>query len=302
VVRAFRTFVGIDLGGARGKTTAVARVTTDDQGLRTSAVVQHVGTRNHRQAPWYDDALIELAAELKGEAVIAINAPLTLPACIRCVEQVCPGQSGCVDPAVVWLNTAGTELLQATAVADLDRVAATPSSGFGSNAPAPRTSDRNRPLLTPYTHRPTAVYLRHQRQIQTRETLGQGSGPITARATHLRRAFERHGFALNRNLIEVSPRATVHAFFGERKARGYKRDADPWKTRAEIVERLATSLRFSERSGLSREQVLRNDHCFDAVLAAYTAFLWARDGWEVPPDLAHLAETDGWIWVPDGPS
>ena len=33
---------------------------------------------------------------------------------------------------------------------------------------------------------------------------------------------------------------------------------------------------------MAREDVLRNDHCFDAVISAYTAYLWARDGWELP--------------------
>jgi hypothetical protein len=49
---------------------------------------------------------------------------------------------------------------------------------------------------------------------------------------------------------------------------------------------------------MAREEVLRNDHCFDAVLSAYTAYLWARDGWEMPYGV--FAE-DGWIVVPPGP-
>jgi hypothetical protein len=138
--------------------------------------------------------------------------------------------------------------------------------------------------------------LRHARGIKTRETLGQGSGPITARATHLRRALTGHGYTLNENLIEVSPHATVHALFGHRKARGYKRDADPWETRAEIVERLSPTLRFAPTSCFSREQVLRNDHCFEAVLSAYTAYLWARDDWQLPQ--ADVFHGDGHIWAP----
>jgi hypothetical protein len=46
---------------------------------------------------------------------------------------------------------------------------------------------------------------------------------------------------------------------------------------------------------MAREDVLRNDHCFDAVISAYTAYLWARDGWDVPAE--HVAE-DGWIFSP----
>jgi hypothetical protein len=84
--------------------------------------------------------------------------------------------------------------------------------------------------------------------------------------------------------------------FGPHKAHGYKRDADPWETRAAIVEGLSESLGFALSSRLSREEVLRNDHCFDALLSGFTAYLWAKDGWEKPTDEAF--DTDGWIWAP----
>jgi hypothetical protein len=95
-------------------------------------------------------------------------------------------------------------------------------------------------------------------------------------------------------LLEVSPAATVAALCGTRVARGYKRDADPWVTRASILERF-TDLSFAPQSRMAREDVLRNDHCFDAVIAGYTAYLWARDGWESPTGV--FAE-DGWIFSP----
>jgi hypothetical protein len=103
------------------------------------------------------------------------------------------------------------------------------------------------------------------------------------------------GFELNHNLIEVSPRATVHALFGAKSARGYKRDADPWQTRVAIVEGL-DDLRFAPQSRLSREEVLRNDHCFDALLSGYTAYLRGRARWPLPPDPVFME--DGWIWTP----
>jgi hypothetical protein len=102
------------------------------------------------------------------------------------------------------------------------------------------------------------------------------------------------GFVLHRDLLEVSSRATVHALFGAQKARGYKRDADPWHTRAEIIEELG-DLGFAPSSRLAKEDVLRNDHCFEALLSGYTAYLWARDGWALPSD---VFAQDGWIWVP----
>jgi len=92
----------------------------------------------------------------------------------------------------------------------------------------------------------------------------------------------------------VSPAATIGALCGPRMARGYKRDADPWVTRASILE-LFQDLSFAPQSRMAREDVLRNDHCFDAVISGYTAYLWSREGWEVPTG---VFEADGWIFCP----
>lgn len=295
--RDYTTFVGIDLGGARGKTTAVARLQVTDA-ERGQAAVQEVCTRfrhaGGEETPWHDDALLDYVANLGPGVVVAIDAPLTAPACVRCQVQVCPGVEACEVPATIWLRTVGAEL-QAEAMGDLDRIAVIPSqSGFGRLAAAAPPPARHRPA--PYTHRCTEVWLHCDRELVPRDTLGHGTGPVAARAMHLRRSLAGRGYQLNQNLLEVSPRATVHALFGPRKARGYKRDADPWETRAAIIERLGDSLKFAFTSRLSREEVLRNDHCFEALLSAYTAFLWARDGWTMPDDPA-FAE-DGWIWAP----
>jgi hypothetical protein len=52
-------------------------------------------------------------------------------------------------------------------------------------------------------------------------------------------------------------------------------------------------LRLVRRS--EREEVLGNDHCFDAVISAYTAFRWARDGWAAPDG---VFVDDGWVVAP----
>src|SRR5262249_54901301 len=77
--RPFTTFVGIDLGGARGKTTAVAILTRRDD----MVAVDEVATRRVGE-PWHDESLWEYLSVLGPNAAIAINAPLTAPACVRC--------------------------------------------------------------------------------------------------------------------------------------------------------------------------------------------------------------------------
>jgi hypothetical protein len=53
--------------------------------------------------------------------------------------------------------------------------------------------------------------------------------------------------------------------------------------------------------GVWREECVQSDHAFDAIICAYTGFLWARDGWTVPEDFSAEAALQGWIWVPPEP-
>ncbi|ACY17914.1 DUF429 domain-containing protein [Haliangium ochraceum] len=290
--RPFSTFIGIDLGGARGKTTAVAKLALAPRG-ETGVAVQEVQTRHNGVEPWHDAVLVSYLREQPSRAALAINAPLTVPACVRCVLAECPGKETCAVPAVQWLYSEGQALAEEAFASDYDRIAAIPSAsayhGFSSGRAL-----KTKPRVEPYLHRAAEVALHYQRGVLPRDALGLGTGPIAARGVHLRRLLASHGYTLHEDLLEVSSRATVHALFDADKARGYKRDADPWQTRADIVEQLG-DLYFAPSSRLSKEEVLRNDHCFEALLSAYTAYLWARDGWRLPPG---VFDDDGWIWVP----
>jgi hypothetical protein len=276
VQRPFRRFIGIDLGGGRGKTTAVAEIRSAPSG----AEVVEVATRAGRQ-PWTDDTLAGRFGTSDPACAIAIDAPLTRPACGRCEVPVCPGMEACVDPAVVWLRTTGRQLVRQVAAETVG----------GSTRPQ-RVGAQAR--LAPYAHRATEVVMTYQRGLLPLSALGASNGAIAARAGQLRRRLRGAGYVLHENLIEVSPAATIGALCGARAARGYKRDADPWRTRAVILERFE-DLSFAPQSRMAREDVLRNDHCFDAVISAYTAYLWARDGWEVP---SGIVPDDGWIVSP----
>lgn len=250
-------------------------------GASGAAEVIEVATRSGR-LPWTDDTLIGRLAVPDPERVIAVDAPLTTTACARCVEPACPGTEACVDPAVVWLRTTGRALVGKMAAETV---------GGGSRS-IPQHSAQAR--LVPYAHRATDVVMTYQRGLLPLSSLGAANSQITARAGQLRRRLKGAGYQLHGNLLEVSPSATIAALFGVRVARGYKRDADPWVTRATILEKLG-DVTFAPQSRMAREDVLRNDHCFDAVITAYTAYLWAREGWELPTGV--FAE-DGWIFSP----
>lgn len=286
----FQSFIGVDLGGAKGKSTALAKVERSPEAASVLAILM----RAPDGSPWTDDTLLDY---FRGHdpacTVLAINAPLTSPACVRCTLKACPGYANCVDPATVWLRDIGQDLLEEAVMSDRNRIVAVPSGkGFRSQASLPPAATQR---LPPYTHRCTEVDLHYRRGLLPKEQLGQSSWAIINRAAHLRKVLASLGFALNTSLLEVSPRCTVSGLFGEEAAKRYKRDADPWHTRAAIVEGMK-DLSFSTTSRLGREEVLRNDNCFDALLSAYTAYLWAIEGWPMPE--GEPFASDGWIWAP----
>jgi predicted nuclease with RNAse H fold len=256
----FQTFIGVDLGGGKGKNTAVAVLRRKDGGL----VVEQYDTGDG--LPWFDDKLIPFLHREAAGAVVAIDAPLTLTACVRCRVPACPGVERCVDPTVVWFNAR--------------------TNGA--------TATGKKPKYTPYTQRATEVVLHEDHGILPRETLGQGMGPLTARAAHLVRALAPT-YRLDDNLIEVYPKATIWHLLGEKTARAYKR----WgavRLHSLLVQLPDVKFAFKQWP----QKVEWNDHMFDAVICAYTAYLWARDGWQLPVEGREVYRADGWIWTPPG--
>lgn len=263
--RRFDTFIGVDLGGGKGKNTAVALLFRDEEGVR----VRFVGRKDARRRPFYDERLIAYLREHREGALVALDAPLTRTVCTRCVLPRCLGLADCDDPVVAWFRGPGADM--------------TPQ----------RIVSPGKPTSTPYTQRACEVVLHRRHGILPRETLGQGMGPLTARAHYLGRALE-DVYQRDRNLIEVYPKATIHRLFGADVARRYKRGTDTWRVRAEMLERLGQRLRFD----IWREGCLQDDHAFDAVLCAYTAYLYCEEDWQLPESGREVFARDGWIWLP----
>jgi predicted RNase H-like nuclease len=256
----FERFLGVDLGGGKGKKTAVAVLERLEDGVAVVALLPRSG-----DPPLYDTGLIDELRGRSANALLCVDAPLTLPPCLRCQVGVCPGQDHCVDPAVVEMRRLG-----------------------GSATTPTRDHRRGKPAVTPYTQRVTEVYLRERRGLQPRETLGQGMGPLTARAQHLLRALADR-FRLSDNAIEVYPKATLALLS---LAEPYKKQSD---ARLRMLDRMP-GLTFAP--GVWREECVQSDHAFDAIVCAYTGYLYARDGWQLPAGCAVDSTRDGWIWVP----
>lgn len=304
----FRRFIGVDLGGGRGKNTAVARLELSvgptgrprlgvaeakiRQGQRgTGLVVDDPGG----DALFRDEVLVAYLERWVDErTVVAIDAPLTLPPCIRC-QLPCPTVAQCTVPVVEWMRRWAPRL-------------------------QPRgRSDPSKPAVTPYTQRAAEILLRAV-GIRPRETLGQGTGPVAARAAYLRRVLSPR-LRLHENLVEVHPRATIEQVFGAAMAKRARHGDDDrvWATRKRVLSGLVEGIAFDY---VWPELVVRNTHMFHAVLGAFTAFLWARQGLRGPTDLRGAAPVatfpddlqqaidelgtlwldDGWVFVPPAPA
>ena len=306
----FRCFVGVDLGGGRGKNTAVARLelTIDaDTGKTRLGVAEAKIRQGHRGTGrasdeagtgvlFRDDVLLEyLGRWVDDTTAVALNAPLTLPPCVRCTL-ACPTVPKCEVEVVKWMRTWAPRLI------DRGR------------------SDPSKPAVTPYTQRATELVL-VAAGYQPRESLGQGTGPLAARAAYLRRAMSPR-LRLHENLIEVHPRATLVASFGRTIADRTRHGSDNrvWATRKEVLGALTDGIAFDF---VWPEVVVRNTHVFNAVISAFTAFWWARRGLQGPADLRtatsaavaspeDLAQAvdslgtlwleDGWVWAPPSPT
>jgi hypothetical protein len=267
--RHFIHTLGVDLGGGKGKKTALATLRADQQGATIVEIAPRAGA-----LPLYDSMLVEAIRSHGDDTLLCVDAPLTLPPCLRCEVPVCPGQDECIDSSVVEMR------------------AITAASATGERY------RRGKPSITPYTQRTTEVYLAHRLGIVPREAMGQGTGPLAARAAHLTRALADR-FRLNDNLLEVYPKGTLAALGF---VRPYKKHLKERETRAEILEALSPELRFGP--GVWRELCIQSDHLFDAVICAFTGYLWARDAWTLPQPLAggstlpDARRLDGWIWMP----
>lgn len=302
----FQRFIGVSLGGGRGKTTAVARLEPGDS-AGSLALVEARARTGHRgggttfdeaegsATPYRDEVLIAaIESHLDDDTVVAFDVPLTLPPCVRC-RLACPGIPRCEVPTVRWMRRHGPAL-----------------------AVQGGRSDPGKPSSTPYTQRATELLL-ERATLQPREALGQGMGPLAARATYLRRRLSPR-LRLHENLIEVHPRATLIRWFGadtERRSRIGDRPAT-WELRKRMLASMTEGLRLDR---VWPEVVVRNVHVFHAVVATFTARLWALEDWRGPAELmAGLGETrdsserarvadavaelgtawveDGWIWTP----
>ena len=144
--------------------------------------------------------------------------------------------------------------------------------------------------------------------LQPREALGQGMGPLAARASYLRRAMAKR-LVVHDNLIEVHPRATMIRRFGSALERGTRVGdrEDTLQARKDVLAGLSAGFRFDR---VWPELVVRKVQVFHAVVAAFSGLAHAESERTGPDaldagddaaldaalsELGELWREDGWI-------
>ena len=107
--RSFSRFIGIDLGGGKGRNTAVALLQPEGTAVR----VVYLSTRSPEQEPFYDGPLLRFIRRHQQGSLLAVDAPLTPTVCVRCRHASCPTLVQCQEPVVRWFREKGDELVRA---------------------------------------------------------------------------------------------------------------------------------------------------------------------------------------------
>jgi hypothetical protein len=249
-----RTYLGLELSGAKNEKTALAAIQyyPKERKIFLLDIYDRIAAQNGQSS---DDALLELLDEMRpGIGALGVNVPLELPPCMSCTRKSCPLPAHCTVPSVKWMRDA------------------TRRAGRGDKDI--RVKD-----FTPYTQRPVELWARYQimpelgpaATFEIDETLGGNKAPLTSRMHFLR----RHLAGIK--LLEVWPKLTIAALsesmgVSKRTLSNYRKLEEGMQARSEILESLS-----SRQSVFIYERDLRKlSHslaAFDAFVCAFTALL-----------------------------
>jgi len=238
-------YVGVELGGSRRTAVVALDYFASEQKVFLSSLQSPPAAEEGETA---DDTLIRVVNELEPLG-IGVDAPLTLPPCVRC-PLPCPTIALCEVPAVKWMRE---EVKNAR---------------FAKHK-----------LPSPYTQRPVDYLLRGRWQedafvpFPVDESFGSGRAPLAARMQYL----QRHLRTVN-GFLEVNPRLALGGVatwynLGAREVRRARDVEVGAEVRLELLDAISRPPRFENVPHLflynSDITALAQDiSAFDALLCA----------------------------------
>ncbi len=260
-------FKGVALGGGKTDKTAVANI---EYFVNKNKIFLHSLTNKIKTEDDYssDQKLFENLSLKKSKIkYIAINAPLSLPKCIRC-ELKCPGFEKCEEPEIAWL--------------------------WSSYRRSQKKKTKAK-LFTPYTERCAEVFVANEleEKFHSSHALGANMAPMTARAYYLRRR-------INKPFIEVYPKLSLWRIgrsIGIQKSylRTHKHSVHGEEVREAIINHLVRSdIAFIYDE--DKKKLIEDFSSFEAFLCALTGVLKYKK--QVEPIPKTFPAKEGWIELP----
>ena len=240
--------LGLELGGGKSGRTSLVLLEyyPKDKKVFVSERVPNVAATATRYG---DEVLLDHLRKLK-PARIGVNAPLSLPPCVRCRYPECGGYRECSYAPVRWMHE---EAVRAKI-----------------------------PVLkhpTPYTQRPVDVFLRTRVQprygidLFIEESLGAGRAPLAARMQYLQSQIGKKLF------LETSPRLAlvgIADWYGvtARELRRYRLPEDGVEHRRHILVKLQEDLTAFGLPQLflyeaEAQEIAESLPCFQALLSGF---------------------------------
>jgi hypothetical protein len=200
--------------------------------------------------------------------MVAFNAPLTLPKCLRCVLR-CPGFEVCTETSIQWMWKQYREKI--------------------------KPENNKSRLFTPYTERCAEMYLtaEFEEDFQIQHALGANMAPLFARASFL-------GRRVSAKKIEVNPKVSLWRIgqslnIQKSYLKFHRHSVDGEEARTAILMALVKKdIAFLYEQDV--RLMVNNPHAFDAFVCALTAVLRTKGQCEQPP--SDYPSDEAWIEIP----
>lgn len=263
----FHQYAGLSLSGGKSNKTSYAIVQFYPKQKKIFLTDLHYKLQSIKEKT-ADELLIEsfkpYGSKLKA---IAVDAPLSLPKCIRC-KLKCPGYAKCRVSEVVWMR-----------------------NEYAKN----NKQKKPKNILNPYIERSAEVYISKnlEEPFFPPHAMGANNAPMAARMNYL----SKH---IKHKKIEFFPKLSLWRIgksLGIRKSylRFHKNSADGHEIREIILKRLIEKdIAFIYVDDLKK--MIKSPQAFDAFIGALTAVLYGTKQVESKPK--GYPKSSSWIEIP----
>ncbi|MEI6093712.1 MAG: hypothetical protein WCQ47_08585 [bacterium] len=253
-------FIGLMLSGGRSPNTAICVIDYFKGRGRLFLVESFVGKKEQKLSD-LDDLLVERLKNIVDEDVentkIITNAPLSLPPCFKCKQELCPGKDKCKDTETLEIMKIYEEL---------------------------KGKKKNLRKFSPYTQRLYDVWLRKALPeiIPQHESAGSNLAQITARMLYLKKVLPyfqfRESYPVADILRLLTPLGLNNTFL-----KSYRDLAEGKRARTTFMRRLENKADvFIYDSDL--DAITGNVYLFESMVLAFTGVLYFLGKTEGPSD------------------